>query len=160
MRLDLPYLYYYLIFTFGLLFLILAFIPKLEIKKLFWFGLLWGSGLDFLVEYIYHFVHLTKYQHMAPFNIGVLPLWTILAWTPAVMLFIYFLPQQRERYIYWIYVIMWSTFISFVAMILRQLDILVFINGGPWIWFIGSFIFLSLMTKHYRSLEASNRPSS
>ncbi|AFQ42525.1 hypothetical protein Desmer_0476 [Desulfosporosinus meridiei DSM 13257] len=158
MKLNLPYLYYYLTFAFGLLFLILVFIPKQELRKLFWFGILWGSGLDFIVEHLYHFVNLTRYQHAEPFNVGILPLWTILAWAPAVMLFIYFLPQRRERYIYWVYVIIWSSFICSVAVILKQIGLLVFINGGPWIWFIGSFVFLSLMSKYYQFLEAT-RPS-
>lgn len=154
--LDLPYLYYYLIFAFGLLFLILAFIPKPEIQKLFWFGMLWGSGVDLIVENIYHFLHLTRYEHVKPFNIGVLSLWTVLAWTPAIMLFVYFLPQRKEKYLYWIYLILWSTAVSFVAVILKQLDILVFINGGPWIWFIGFFIFAYLITKHYRFLKTNS----
>lgn len=158
MKLNFPYLYYYLTFAFGLLFLILVFIPKQELKKLFWFGILWGSALDFIVEHIYHFLNLTRYRHTEPFNIGALPLWTILAWAPAVMLFIYFLPQRKERYIYWTYIVIWSSFICSVAVILKQIELLTFINGGPWIWFIGSFVFLFLMSKYYRFLEAT-KPS-
>jgi len=155
--LNLPYLYYYLIFAFGLLFLVLAFIPKTGIQKLFWFGLVWGSGSDFIVEHIYCFVHLTKYQHMEPFNVGLLPLWTVLAWTPAIMLFVYTLPQRKEKYLTWIYILMWCIAVTCVAVILKQLDILVFVHGGPWIWFIGGFVFLNLQAKHYRYLQASSK---
>lgn len=160
MNLNLPYLYYYLIFALGSLFLVLAFIPKPEIRKLFWFGLAWGSGTDLIFEHIYYFVHLFKYQHMEPFNVGLLPLWTVLAWTPVVMLFIYFLPQRKEKYLSWIYILVWSGAIACVAAIFQQLDILVFFYGGPWIWFILGLIFLYLETRHHRYLQASSEDMS
>ncbi|HYH03010.1 MAG TPA: hypothetical protein VEC37_07920 [Bacillota bacterium] len=159
MQLNEPYLYYYLTFALIMLFFSLVFIPKRKIQKLFWFGMLWGSILDFIVEHIYVFFHLTKYQYMEPFNIGALPLWTVLAWTPAIMLFIYLFPQHKAAYLYWVYLTMWSTFITFVAVILNHLRLLIFINGGPWIWFVGGFIFLHLMSKYHQNLEASSKDS-
>lgn len=48
------------------------------------------------------FIHLIKYQHMEPFNIGFLPLWTVLAWSPASMLYFHFLPKRKETWYAWI----------------------------------------------------------
>ena len=132
-NLNLPYLYYYLIFALTLLFLVLAFIPKREIQKLFWLGILWGASTDYIFEHIWVFVHIIKYQHMEPFNIGFLPLWTVLAWAPASMLYFYFLPKRKEAYYLWLYLFVWSGFCYSVATIFNHLDILVFIHGGPWI---------------------------
>lgn len=154
MNLQFPYLYYYLIFAFGVLALMVVFVPKAEIKKLFWFGLLWGSATDFVFEHIYHFIKLTMYQHMTPFNVGVLPIWTILAWTPTVVLFIYLMPNEKGRVHFWLYLLVWSAFTSFVAVILTQLDLLVFLKGGPWIWFVASLIFLYLASKHHLYLQS------
>ena len=159
MNLNLPYLYFYLVFALGLLFLLLVFMPKHDIRRLFWLGLLWGSGSSFIVEHIYHFVGLTKYKHVEPFNIGFLPLWTIAAWTPAIMLFIYFLPKRKEKYIYCLYLVMWSAFTSFVAVTFRNLGILVFLRGGPWIWFVGGFASYYLLSKFHRFLEAKSEGS-
>jgi membrane protein YdbS with pleckstrin-like domain len=94
------------------------------------------------------------YQHMTPFNVGVLPIWTILAWTPTVVLFIYLMPNEKGRVHFWLYLLVWSAFTSFVAVILTQLDLLVFLKGGPWIWFVASLIFLYLASKHHLYLQS------
>lgn len=116
-----------------------------------------GSGSNFLIEYIFVLVGLTRYEHIIPFNIGVLPIWTVLSWAPAIMLFLYFLPQSKETYIRWMYILMWSTFTWGVAVIFRNLGILVFIKGGPWIWFITGLVSYHLLIKYYRFLETRSK---
>ncbi|KUO75918.1 MAG: hypothetical protein APF81_01635 [Desulfosporosinus sp. BRH_c37] len=153
MNLNLPYLYYYLIFSCGLLALALLFIPRSQIQRLFWMGMLCGSGVDFGFEYIYSLLNLTRYQHIEPFNIGMLSIWTVLAWTPTVMLFIYFLPKRKEPYIQWLYLIIWTVATSFVGILLSQLGLMVFVKAGPWLWLIVGFIFYYLIAKFYRYLE-------
>lgn len=153
MNIALPYFYYLLGFALGILFLVMVFIPKGEIQRLFWLSALWGSGSNFIIEYIFVLAGLTQYEHIMPFNIGVLPLWTILAWALAVMLFIYFLPQRKEKYIRWMYILLWSTFTWFVAVIFRNLGILVFIKGGPWIWFITGLVMYPIIIKYYQFQE-------
>jgi hypothetical protein len=71
------------------------------------------------------------------------------------MLFIYFLPQRKEPYLYWLYVVWWSALSSFIAVTFRNLGIMVFTKGGPWIWFVGIMPFLYFMTKHHYYLEAT-----
>lgn len=148
-----------MIFALTILFLVLLFIPKPEIQRLFWLSMLWGSGSDFIFEHIYYFFHITLYQHMEPFNIGFLPLWTVCAWTPANILYFYFLPKRKEAYVFWVNLVMWSGFCYVVATILKNLDLLVFIHGGPWLWFFISIPFYYFMAKHYRYLEATSENS-
>ena len=157
MKLNLPHLYYYVAFAVMLMFFLLTMVPKRVIHKLFWFGMLWGTVLDLIVEHIYHFLRFIRYQYMEPFNIGYVPLWTILAWTPAIVMFVHFFPQQKPAYIHWLYLATWSVFITFVAIILSQLKLLVFLKCGPWIWFFTSFLQLYLTIRHYRSLENTTR---
>jgi hypothetical protein len=79
MKENLAYSVYYMSFAGIMLGLVLVFIPKAVIRRLFWFGMVWGSLVDVLVEHGYYFLGLTRYEHAEPFNIGVLSLWTILA---------------------------------------------------------------------------------
>lgn len=149
----LPYFTYIFGFALGIFFLMVVFIPRGEIQRLFWLSALWGSGSNFTIEYVFVLTGLTRYEHIIPFNVGVLPIWTVLAWAPAVMLFIYFLPQQKEPYIRWMYILLWSTFTGGVAVIFKNLGILVFIKGGPWIWFVTGFLSYILLIKYYRYLK-------
>ncbi|WP_132017845.1 hypothetical protein [Hydrogenispora ethanolica] len=143
----------YILFAFIMLSFMLVFVPKREIKKLFWFGLLWGSTLDFIVETLFSVLHLIKYLNIEPFNLGVLPLWTVLSWTPTNIVFIYFLPEQKKRYIFWLYILMYSGLTAAVGTILVQLRLLVFIHWSVVHWFILAVIFYYLMAKHYQLLE-------
>ncbi|WP_075366905.1 hypothetical protein [Desulfosporosinus metallidurans] len=157
MNIDLPYFAYLLGFALGILFLMVVFIPRGEIQKLFWFSVLCGAGLNLSIEYIFVHIGLTRYEHIIPFNFGVLPIWTVLAWAPAVMLFIYFLPQRKETYIRWMYILLWSIFTWGVAVIFSNLGILVFIKGGPWIWFITGFVCYPFIIKYYRFLGTRSK---
>lgn len=153
MMLNKSYSCCYLAFAVILMFFLLTMVPKHKIHKLFWFGMLWGTVLDLIVGHIFCFIRLIRYQYMEPFNIGYLPLWTILGWTPAIVMFIHFFPQPKPAYIHWVYLVTWSIFTTFVAIIFSQLKLLVFFKGGPWIWFFSSFIQLSLTIRHYRSVK-------
>lgn len=157
MNIAVPTYDYPLMFAFGILLLTIIFIPRDEIRKLFWLSVLLGSGLDLANESGLTLLGITWYDHTAPFKIGLLPLWTILAWAPAVMLFIYFIPQRSEKYIQWLYIFIWSVFSWFVAIIFNNLEILVFLKGGPWIWFILGMIYYPLIIKYYQFLQARSQ---
>ena len=157
MNLNLPYLFYYLSFAFGMLFFMLVFMSKLEIRKLFWLGMLYGSGISFTFEHIYHFVGFTRYHYIEPFNFGYLSILEVASWTPATLLFIHFLPQREEKYIHWLYFFTWSAFTGFIAVIFENLGILEFVRVGPWLWFFVGFVFYYVLAKIYSFLEANRK---
>lgn len=147
----------YTLFALMMLFFLLIFVPRLAIKKLFWFGMFWGSTLDFLIETVFSLLNILRYEHIQPFNIGRLPVWTVLGWTPAAILFVYFLPQRKERYIFWLYIIMFSGLTACIGAVLSQLKLLVFINWSVIHWFVMGIAFYYLQARHYFYLENSVR---
>jgi hypothetical protein len=144
---------YYISFALIMFFIMILFVPKTDIRRLFWFGLLWGSVTDFVFETVYVWLNILRYEHTKPFNIGGLSVWTILAWTPASIMFIYFLPKQKEKYTYWLYLISYSWLTSTVSVILSNLGLLKFIHWSPVHWFIAAIVILYVSTKHYESLR-------
>jgi len=101
-----PLTIYYFAFPLGLLLLTVIFLNRKEIKSLFWFGLIWGSGLTTIIIFIIADVlNLLKYHHVYPFTAFNLPLLFDFAWTPAILLFLHFLPKKRLRYAYHSYII-------------------------------------------------------
>lgn len=97
MNIALPYFYYIFGFALGVLLLVIIFIPKHEIQKLFWLSAIWGSGSNFIIEYIFVLAGLTRYEHITPFNIGFLPIWIVLDYKCWPNLFLDVLPQTISR---------------------------------------------------------------
>ncbi len=143
---------YYIIFSALMFFFMLVFIPRQMIRKLFWFGMLWGSTFDFLLESAFCFFHILRYEHIQPFNVGYLSIWTVLAWTPTNMMLIYFLPESPKKYVFWVYILMYSGLTALIGIVLVNLGLLVFVHWNAVCWFVFGVVYYYLMVKHYRSL--------
>jgi len=79
---------------FGLATVIL--IPKEKYKKFFIYGFLFGGVLDIIIIFSFTYLNIIKYYKMGPLSIlNTFPFFTPIAWTFAMMLFLYFLPIKR-----------------------------------------------------------------
>lgn len=98
----------YIIFA-GLMFLLLiTFVPRRRIQKLFWFSLLWGPMVNILMVWTFQALNLYHYEYLKPFEFLGTPIFNSLAWSPAIILFIHFLPERTERYVVPLYIALYS----------------------------------------------------
>jgi hypothetical protein len=145
---------YYVILAVLMFLLVLIYVPRPEIKKLFWFGLLWGSGVDFLLAELFRLFNLYHYVHAFPFEFYSSPIMINLAWSQAIILFIYFLPQRKEGYVFPIYLAVFAIVGVFIGTILKNVGLIAEIHWHEllrfpvWvIWFYGA-------AWHYRRLKS------
>ena len=94
---------YYPAFALTMFVFMLALVHRKEIKPLFWFSLVWGSGVDIFLILLFHFLNLYIYLNDMPFDFYGSPILLNLAWTPAILLFIYFMPKQTGWFSYVLY---------------------------------------------------------
>ncbi len=149
-----PLTLYYFAFPLALLILMIAFLDRKQIKSLFWFGLLWGSVLTTLIIYIADdILNLVKYQHAYPFTIMRLPLLFDLAWTPAIIMFIRFLPNRKIRYPYYTYILTFALINAANDEVFHQIGLLKYIHWSPIVRFLISLPYFYGVALHYEHLE-------
>jgi hypothetical protein len=100
-----------------------VFVPREQIRKLFWFSLLWGPTVDVLLVLIIKVLNLYQYTYLKPFDFLGTPILNSLAWSPAIILFIHFLPEQKERYIVPVYIGLFSMVGVFVGAYYTELGL-------------------------------------
>lgn len=132
---------------------VLVFIPRKEIKKVFWFSLLWGSGVDLCLILLFKILNLYHYVKADPFDFYGSPIFINLAWAAAVLLFIYFLPARKEKYVLPLYISMYAVLGVFIGVFLNKAGLIVEIHWNEllrypviYLWFYGCY-------KHYQSLK-------
>jgi hypothetical protein len=114
--LKLPNSLYYPAFALTMLFFVLVFVPRKEIKKIFWFSVLWGTGLDVLLVLLFKALNLYHYINADPFDFYGSPIFINLAWAAAVMLFLHFLPARKEKYILPVYISLFAVLGLFIGV--------------------------------------------
>lgn len=150
-----PLILYYFAFPLFLLVLMVAFLDRKEIKSLFWFGLIWGSVLTTIIIFIIADIfNLVKYQHVKPFTILGLPLLFDLAWTPAVLLFLHFLPKKKPRYAYYSYIIVFCLINAANDEVFHQIGLLEYIHWSPLYRFLISLPYFYWLAIHYINLKS------
>jgi hypothetical protein len=150
-----PLTLYYIAFPLGLLILMITFLNRKEIKALFWFGLIWGTGLTTTIVFILEdLLGLIKYQHGDPFIILNLPFLFDLAWIPAIMLFLHFLPSQKIRYAYHTYIIFFALLNAVNDEFFHQVGLLKYIHWNPFFRFLISLPYFYWLAVHYLKLKS------
>ena len=150
-----PLTLYYFAFPLGLLILMVIFLNRKEIKSLFWFGLIWGSVLSTIIIFIVADVfNLVKYQHVYPFTILNLPLLFDLAWTPAVVVFLHFLPKKKLGYPYYAYILFFCLLNAANDEVFHQIGLLKYIHWSPFYRFLISLPYFYWLAVHYTNLES------
>lgn len=138
-----------------MLFLVLVFVPRREIKKVFWFSLLWGSTVDAILILLFRIFNIYYYDKLEPFNFFGVPIWISLAWSPAIILFIYFYPDRKE----WYYQIFYITFFSMagvgIGLFFTQVGLLKEVHWNELLRFPMHFIWFYGAARHYQYLEST-----
>jgi hypothetical protein len=144
---------YYPAFALTMLFFVLVFIPRKEIKKIFWFSSLWGSGVDLILILLFKTLNLYRYVKASPFDFYGSPIFINLSWSAAVMLFIHFLPIRKEKYVLPLYLSIYGIFGVFIGVFLTNAGLIVEIHWNEllrfpviYLWFYGCY-------KHYQYLK-------
>ncbi|MGE5598658.1 MAG: hypothetical protein ACM3XS_04700 [Bacteroidota bacterium] len=146
--LGLPLLMYYPALAIILLGIALAAIPRAEIKRLFIESLLWGTGFSFIFTVAMRVLGIFRYEHLGPFQLLGSPIWLNLAWSPAILIFLFFRPPMRRAFLFWGYLL---TFCLVSAMLNEVLSRLGLLRQYHWsspaqflsaaIWFLGAALF-------------------
>jgi hypothetical protein len=132
-----------------------VFLNRKEIQSLFWFGLIWGSGFTTLIIFLVdNVLNLVKYQHAYPFTIAKLPLFFDLAWTPAVIIYLHFLPRKKLGYAYHSYIITFCLFNAANDEVFHQIGLLKYVHWNPFYRFLISLPYFYWLATHYRKLES------
>ncbi len=144
---------YYPAFAFIMLFFVLVFVPRKELKKIFWFSLLWGTGLDVTLVLLFKALKLYHYVNADPFNFYGSPMFINLAWAAAVMLFIYFLPARKEKYILLLYIATYAMLGVFIGVFLTKAGLIVETRWNVLLRFPIIYLAFYGVYKHYQYLK-------
>ena len=132
-----------------------VFLDRKAIKALFWFGLIWGSVLTTVIIFVCDDIfNLVKYQHAYPFTIFRLPLLFDLAWTPAIVMFLHFLPKNGPKYARHAYIIVFSLINAANDEVFHQIGLLKYIHWTPFARFLISLPYFYWLAVHYANLKS------
>ena len=115
---------YYLAYALTMFIVMLALVPRKEIKSLFWFSIIWGICVDLLLILLFRFLNLYIYVNDMPFDFYGSPILLNLSWSPAIILFIYFMPKRPEWYIFPLYLIAFGMIGTFIGIFLHNVGLL------------------------------------
>lgn len=120
MSLPLPFIY--IMYTLPLGILALALIPRSEIRRLSFWGILYGAIIDFcLIIVVTHLLGAGGYKNYYPFGFMGIPFFPLLSWVCYFILYLYFLPKKKP----WvtIYTIAASAYSTIFSNVLQNLGI-------------------------------------
>ena len=136
-----------------MLLFVLVFVPQKEIKKIFWFSVLWGTGLDLTVILLCKYLNLYHYVNSAPFDFYGSPILLNLAWATAVMLFLHFLPDRKEKYILPVYISLYAGLGVFIGTFFENAGLLVETHWHELLRFPLIYVCFLACHRHYQSLK-------
>lgn len=145
---------YYPALALIMLLFVLVFVPRKEIKRLFWFSVLWGTGLDLTIILIVKALNLFHYINSAPFEFYGSPIFINLSWAPAVILFFYFLPTSKIKYIIYIYISMYAMLGVFIGAFLKRAGLLIETHWYELLRFPLVYLCFYACYKHYQYLKS------
>ncbi len=155
---GIPVEFYYPSLAFLLWALVLSFIPKTEIRRLFWISFLWGYlGSKIFVIIFSNFFNLFRWNHSIPFEFLGAPHWLVLGWTFALMLYFYFLPKTKERYAFPTYLFAFALSSAALDRIFNHAGLLEYLHWNPFYRFIIALVWLYGAARHYKYLVDMGR---
>jgi len=145
--------YYYIGFALLMAALVLALIPRTAIRKLFGFSLVWGylgsfSFVNFLGEGI---LNLFSWNEADPFIFIKTPFLLNLAWAPAVMIYLYFVP--KPKHLFYLYFLSFTLISAGLDEVFHRLGLLRYIFWNPFFRFIVAFLWLYGVTWHAEKIN-------
>ncbi len=158
---KIPVEFYYPALAFLLLLLVVLFIPKAEIKQLFWISFLWGYvGSKAFAFIIGQALNLYKWKHAMPFEFLGAPHWLVLGWGLALMLYFYFLPESNDWYVFPTYLLIFAMASTALDKIFHNAGLLEYIHWNPLCRFILSLLWFYGAARHYVYLKAKGAKTS
>ena len=147
-----PIEYYQPALAFLLLGLVVLFVPKEEVRKLFWLAFLWGyiGSKTFIV--ISGMLNLTKWKHMMPFEFLGAPHWLVFGWGMTMILFFSFMPKSKEWYAFPVYLLIFGLASAALDNIFHNAGLLEYIHWNPFYRFILTLIWFYGAAWHYNYL--------
>jgi hypothetical protein len=150
-----PFIFYYLGFPAILLLLTIIFLDRKTLQSLFWLGLIWGSGFSTLIIVIAdNCFHLLRYQHASPFTFFGSPVLLHLAWAPAILMFLHFLPNRKISYAFYAYILIFSFMSSIIDEIFHQIGLLKYIHWNSFVRFVITLPYYYFLAVHYLMLKS------
>ena len=140
-----------------MLFLVFVFIPKWEIKKLFWFSLLWGPTVDASLILLFRILNLYYYDKLEPFNFLGIPMWLPLAWSPAIILYIYFYPERKEWYYTAFYIVAFSMIGVAIGLFFTQAGLIKEVHWNEFLRFPVHLLWFYGALRHYQYLQSTEK---
>lgn len=80
--------------------IVIAVIPRKEIKRLAIYGIIFGAVFNILSLLIGHITGKYGFMNFEPFGISFIPFFPPISWTLFFMLYFYFMPKKPLLYIY------------------------------------------------------------
>ena len=153
-----PIEYYYPAFTILILVLTMVFVPKEKIKSFFWLSLLWGFLGSMIIGTIFGGIFkLFKWEYAMPFLVYGHPTWINLAWLLAFIIYLYYLPTQKEWYYLAIYLVCFATASAILDLIFNQIGILHYRHWNPFYRFIVALLWFYGAACHCNYLKAKGK---
>ena len=145
--LDLPLVLWYPFLAFILLAIVILTMPKKKIKELFFESLAWGLLASFIFSVVIDKLHLLDHVYHGPFSLLGSPIWFNLAWSPAIMLYLYNKPPMRKTIQFWIYLLSFSLMGAMLDQAFHGLGLIKYYHWSPLvrffvgvIWFYGAAV--------------------
>ncbi|KAF1083969.1 hypothetical protein SPSYN_02881 [Sporotomaculum syntrophicum] len=135
-----PLHFIYPVYSALLMLLVLAVVPREQIKKLSLFAIIFGAGADLVVIVVITILGVGEYINIGPFGFMGIPFFPLLAWTAFFILYFYFFPEK----IPWsyIYVLLAAGYSTMFSNVLENLGIFRWNYGNlvvPYLIYLGWF---------------------
>ncbi|HEY8464058.1 MAG TPA: hypothetical protein VIM29_08595 [Bacillota bacterium] len=134
-------------------FFALSLIPRKTIRKLFGYSLVWGylGSIVFIKIFDHGLLNFFHWVEADPLVFIESPFLINLAWVPAIMIYLYFIPKPRHLfYLYFLSVCLVSAGLD---EIFHQLGLLRYIFWNPFARFIVAVIWLYGATWHAEKIK-------
>ncbi|MGE5551216.1 MAG: hypothetical protein ACM3ZC_11925 [Bacteroidota bacterium] len=132
--------WWYPIIAFILLSIALLTIPRKDLKSLFFESLMWGFVLSLAFMAAMNALHFFRYVHQGPFSFLGASSWLALAWSPAIMVFLYFKPPSNKPLRFWSYLLAFSLLSAVLDAVLHEMGLLRYYRWSPLARFCAAFV--------------------
>jgi len=145
---KIPFPFIYMIYTLALGIMAFAVVPRTEIRRLSFLGIIYGAIIDFfLIVLVTHLLGGGGYKNYYPFGFMGIPLFPLLAWVFYFILYLFFLPKRKPWNI--IYTIAAAGYSTIFSNTLQNLGIFQWNVGRLFLPFILYLTWNSLVTWSY-----------
>jgi len=141
----------YVIYTTVLGLILIAVVPREQIRRLSFWGIALGAGADFaLLLVLGKLLGVVEYLNFGPFGFMGIPFFPLLAWSVFFIMFLYFLPPKKFVYFYVAAAAVYATWFS---NILENLGIFKWNCGNLVVPYVIYFTWFGVAVFVYQKIE-------